>query len=34
MFKTDWKPNKSSQVPLHKQIADWIKEKYPMESGR
>ncbi|MED4227114.1 PLP-dependent aminotransferase family protein [Neobacillus cucumis] len=27
MFKTDWKPNKSSQVPLHKQIADWIKEK-------
>ncbi|KKI88905.1 GntR family transcriptional regulator [Bacillus sp. SA1-12] len=27
MFKTDWKPNKSSPVPLHKQIADRIKEK-------
>jgi len=27
MFKTDWKPNKSSPVPLHKQITDFIKEK-------
>lgn len=27
MFKTDWKPNKSSIVPLHKQITDFIKEK-------
>ncbi|MBB2483292.1 PLP-dependent aminotransferase family protein [Bacillus sp. APMAM] len=27
MFKSDWKPNKSSSVPLHKQITDYIKEK-------
>ncbi|MBT2757481.1 PLP-dependent aminotransferase family protein [Mesobacillus foraminis] len=27
MFTTDWKPNKSSSVPLHKQITDFIKEK-------
>lgn len=27
MFTTDWKPNKSSPVPLHKQITDFIKEK-------
>ncbi|MFY4777454.1 PLP-dependent aminotransferase family protein [Metabacillus sp. RGM 3146] len=27
MFITDWKPNKSSPVPLHKQITDFIKEK-------
>ncbi|MEH7548227.1 PLP-dependent aminotransferase family protein [Neobacillus vireti] len=27
MFKIDWKPNKSSPVPLHKQITDFIKEK-------
>jgi GntR family transcriptional regulator of abcA and norABC len=27
MFKTDWKPNKSSPVPLHNQITDFIKEK-------
>ncbi|MCM3727073.1 PLP-dependent aminotransferase family protein [Neobacillus cucumis] len=27
MFKTDWKPNKSSPVPLHKQITDFMKEK-------
>ncbi|OIK12068.1 GntR family transcriptional regulator [Bacillus sp. MUM 116] len=27
MFTIDWKPNKSSPVPLHKQITDFIKEK-------
>lgn len=27
MFSTDWKPNKSSPVPLHKQITNFIKEK-------
>lgn len=27
MFTTDWKPNKSSSVPLHRQITDFIKEK-------
>ncbi|MFP5115266.1 PLP-dependent aminotransferase family protein [Bacillaceae bacterium C204] len=27
MFIIDWKPNKSSPVPLHKQITDFIKEK-------
>ncbi|MBT2655880.1 PLP-dependent aminotransferase family protein [Bacillus sp. ISL-18] len=27
MFNTDWKPNKSSPVPLHKQITDFMKEK-------
>jgi GntR family transcriptional regulator of abcA and norABC len=27
MFSIDWKPNKSSPVPLHKQITDFIKEK-------
>jgi GntR family transcriptional regulator, regulator for abcA and norABC len=27
MFSIDWKPNKSSSVPLHKQIANFIKEK-------
>lgn len=27
MFTTDWKPNKSSPIPLHKQITDFIKEK-------
>jgi GntR family transcriptional regulator, regulator for abcA and norABC len=27
MFTTDWKPNKSSSEPLHKQITDYIKEK-------
>lgn len=27
MFTIDWKPNKSSPVPLHKQITDFMKEK-------
>ncbi|NRD80028.1 PLP-dependent aminotransferase family protein [Bacillus sp. BRMEA1] len=27
MFTTDWKPNKSSPVPVHKQITDFIKGK-------
>jgi GntR family transcriptional regulator of abcA and norABC len=27
MFSIDWKPNKSSPVPLHKQITEFIKEK-------
>lgn len=27
MFTIDWKPNKSSPVPLHIQISDFIKEK-------
>ncbi|PGS48822.1 PLP-dependent aminotransferase family protein [Bacillus sp. AFS041924] len=27
MFTTDWKPNKSSPIPIHKQITDYIKEK-------
>jgi GntR family transcriptional regulator, regulator for abcA and norABC len=27
MFTTDWKPNKSSSEPLHKQITDYIREK-------
>lgn len=27
MFTINWKPNKSSPVPLHKQITDYIKEK-------
>lgn len=27
MFTTNWKPNKSLPVPLHKQITDFIKEK-------
>lgn len=27
MYKIDWKPNKSSPVPLHKQITDFIKGK-------
>ncbi|MEH7120780.1 PLP-dependent aminotransferase family protein [Neobacillus vireti] len=27
MSKIDWKPNKSSPVPLHQQITDYIKEK-------
>ncbi|MEH7097988.1 PLP-dependent aminotransferase family protein [Neobacillus vireti] len=27
MFYTDWKPNKSSPIPLHKQITDFMKEK-------
>ncbi|WP_338452857.1 PLP-dependent aminotransferase family protein [Niallia oryzisoli] len=27
MFTIDWKPNKSSPVPLHIQITDFIKEK-------
>jgi GntR family transcriptional regulator of abcA and norABC len=27
MLSIDWKPNKSSPVPLHKQITDFIKEK-------
>ncbi len=27
MFTTNWKPNKSSPVPLHKQITDFIKGK-------
>ncbi|USK34264.1 PLP-dependent aminotransferase family protein [Bacillus sp. F19] len=27
MFSIDWKPNKSSPVPLHKQITEFMKEK-------
>ncbi|WP_121610757.1 MocR-like pyridoxine biosynthesis transcription factor PdxR [Mesobacillus foraminis] len=27
MFTTDWKPNKSSSLSIHKQITDFIKEK-------
>ncbi|MEH7346279.1 PLP-dependent aminotransferase family protein [Bacillus sp. JJ1532] len=27
MFSVNWKPNKSSPIPLHKQIADFMKEK-------
>ena len=27
MFTTDWKPNKSSPIPLHKQITNYMKEK-------
>ncbi|KAB2329711.1 PLP-dependent aminotransferase family protein [Cytobacillus depressus] len=27
MFSVNWKPNKSSPVPLHKQITDFVKEK-------
>ncbi|MDQ6599035.1 PLP-dependent aminotransferase family protein [Bacillus salipaludis] len=27
MFTIDWKPNKSSSVPLHRQITDFMKEK-------
>lgn len=27
MLSIDWKPNKASPVPLHRQIAEWIREK-------